>query len=78
MAMTYHKIIPFTREQIDSLKDRALFLCGENDPLGDKNSVQSLMEKYSLKYRFFPNVGHGINHEISREINHIMIDFLHT
>jgi pimeloyl-ACP methyl ester carboxylesterase len=78
MAMTYHRIMPFTREQIDSLKGRTLFLCGEKDPLGDRNTVQALMEKHGLQFRFFPNVGHGINHEIPHEINHIMIDFLQS
>ncbi len=78
MAMTYHKIKPFTQEQVDSLRDKTLFLCGEKDPLGDKNTVQSLMEKHHLNYRFFPNVGHGINHEISEEINHIVIDYLNA
>jgi pimeloyl-ACP methyl ester carboxylesterase len=78
MAMTYHKIRPFTQEQVDSLKGRALFLCGEKDPLGDKATVQSLMDKHRLDYRFFPNVGHGINHEISGEINQIVIDYLST
>jgi pimeloyl-ACP methyl ester carboxylesterase len=76
MAMTYHKIRPFTKEQVDSLKGRTLFLCGEKDPLGDKETVRSLMEKHGLAYRFFPNAGHGINHEISKEINQIIIDFL--
>ncbi len=76
MAMTYHKIKPFSKEQVDSLKGRTLFLCGEKDPLGDKNTVQSLMEKHRLDFRFFPNVGHGINHEISQKINQIVIDYL--
>jgi pimeloyl-ACP methyl ester carboxylesterase len=76
MAMTYHKIKTFTREQVDSLKGRTLFLCGEKDPLGDKSAVQALLDKHFFHYRFFPNVGHGINHEISGEINQIMTDFL--
>jgi pimeloyl-ACP methyl ester carboxylesterase len=76
MAMTYHKIKPFSQEQVVSLKGRTLFLCGEKDPLGEKATVQSLMEQYHFDYRFFPNVGHGINHEISGEINQTVIDYL--
>lgn len=76
MAMTYHKIKTFTQEQVGSLKGRALFLCGDKDPLGDKAAVQSLLDKNGLNYRFFPNAGHGINHEIPSEINQIITDFL--
>ncbi len=76
MAMAYHRIKTFTEEQVHSLKDRVLFLCGEADPLGNKTLAKAAMEKYRFDHRFFPNVGHGINHEISDEINRIIIGYL--
>ena len=76
MAMTYHKIRTFTQAEVDSLQGRALFLCGDMDPLGDKATVQALMNKHGLNCRFFPHAGHGINHEIPGEINQIITGFL--
>lgn len=75
MAMTYHKIKVFTPEQILSLKGKVLFLCGEKDPLGNKELTEEIMRKYQLDYRFFKDVGHGINHEIPDEINRIIIEY---
>ncbi len=75
MAMAYHRIYTFREEQILSLQGKAQFLCGEADPLGDKAPVEALLKKYRLDYRFFPDVGHGINHEISEEINRIIIAY---
>lgn len=74
MAMSYHKTIGFTDEQIDSIRGKVLYLVGEADPfsiLGGK----AALEKYNMNARFFANVGHGINHEIADEINKIFIEY---
>ncbi len=76
MAMTCHKIESFSEEQVLSMQGKALFLCGEADPLGDMETVKAILTKYKLDYRFFPEAGHGINHELSEEINRIMIEYL--
>ncbi len=76
MAMTYHKIDSFSEEQVLSMQGKALFLCGEADPLGDMETVKAILTKYHLDYRFFPEAGHGVNHELSEEINKIMIEYL--
>ena len=75
MAMANHKIKAFTPEQISSLQGKCLFLCGENDPLGSREPAEKIMQKHQLEYRFFPDVGHGINHEIPDEINRIIIEY---
>lgn len=74
-AMTYHKMVYFNESQLNSICGKVLFLCGESDPLGDADIVRNSFDKYHLDYRFFPSVGHGINHEISEEINEIIIDY---
>lgn len=74
MAMANHKIEYFSEAQISTIRGKALFLLGEADPLGDVVSVKGKMERYHLDYRYFPGVGHGINHEISEEINKIIIN----
>ncbi len=74
MAMSYHKVVGFTEEQIDSIRNKVLYLAGEADPfslLGGK----AALEKYRMNARFFDDVGHGINHEIAGEINAILIEY---
>jgi pimeloyl-ACP methyl ester carboxylesterase len=75
MAMTNHKIKFFDETQLRSIKDNTLFLRGESDPLGNADRDKAILSKYHMNYRFFPGVGHGINHEISEEINEIMIQY---
>ena len=74
MAMGNHKVTTFTEEQIDVIRDKCLFLVGESDPfmtLGGKEMLNS----NRMSAKFFPKVGHGINHEIADEINSILIDY---
>lgn len=73
MAMTYHKIEFFRDDQIDHVRDKILFLIGESDPLGDMQAGKDKLDKHHLDYKFFPDVGHAINHEIADEINQIII-----
>lgn len=73
MAMGYHKIILFSDEQIAVIREKCLFLVGNNDPftiMGGKK----MLDKYKMKVKYFDNVGHGINHEISEEINEMLIN----
>lgn len=75
MAMRYHKISRFRDAQIDTLRDKILFLVGEDDPfalLGGK----AMLERYHMNARFFKQVGHGINHEMADEVNRILIEYL--
>jgi pimeloyl-ACP methyl ester carboxylesterase len=74
MAMTYHKIVNFNDEQITIIREKTLYLVGEDDPfakLGGKNALL----KNNMNVQFFPEVGHGINHEIADEINKILIEY---
>ena len=75
MSMSYHKIKTFDEEQLKNIQSKVLFLIGESDPLGDVEKVKAQLNKYNMSYRFFPEVGHGINHEISDEINKIIIQY---
>lgn len=72
-AMSYHKLEFFDKTQIASIKDKTLFLCGDADPLF--GNCKTILDKYNMKYHFFKGVGHGINHEISQEINKIIIAY---
>jgi len=74
MAMRFHKIMSFNDEQVDSIKSKTLYLAGEADPFMVIGGMSALL-RHKMNARFFPGVGHGINHEISDAINKIMIDY---
>ena len=57
------------------MRDKVLYLMGEADPFA-KLGGKATLERYGMNARFFPEVGHGINHEIAGEINAILIDSL--
>lgn len=75
MAMRYHKVESFTDGQIDKIRSRALFLVGDDDPFAKLGGKSALL-RYRMNAEFFPEVGHGINHEISGKINRRLIDYL--
>ncbi len=74
MAMGYHKVIGFTDEQIVSLKEKCMYLIGESDPFAIYGGKLAL-EKHGMHAIYYPEVGHGINHEIAEEINGMMIKY---
>jgi pimeloyl-ACP methyl ester carboxylesterase len=74
MAMAHHKILNFNDEQINLIREKTLYLVGEDDPFAKLGGKTALL-KNNMNVRFFPEVGHGINHEIADEINKILIDY---
>jgi pimeloyl-ACP methyl ester carboxylesterase len=75
MSMSYHKLEYFTEAEYSTLKDKALFLCGEDDPLGSREQTETEFQRLGLNYRFYKGVGHGINHEIPEVINKCFIEY---
>jgi hypothetical protein len=74
MAMRYHKIVNFNEEQIKTIREKALYLVGEDDPFA-KLGGKDILLKNEMNVQFFSEVGHGINHEISNKINQILIEY---
>lgn len=75
MAMAYHKVERFNDEQVVSIRNKALFLVGDDDPFAKLGGKNALIQ-YKMNAKFYPKVGHGINHEISEEINKRIIEYL--
>jgi pimeloyl-ACP methyl ester carboxylesterase len=75
MAMRYHKIVHFNEEQIKAIQNKTLYLVGEDDPFAQLGAKQALLQ-YKMNAQFFPQVGHGINHEIADKVNEIVIGYL--
>lgn len=74
MAMRHHKINHADNKQIEILRGKALYLLGEDDPFAKMGGKDILID-YKMNLRLYPKVGHGINHEISEEINRAIIEY---
>lgn len=75
MAMRYHKVLPFSEDEIRTIKDKVFYLVGEQDLFEKMGGKNDLLE-YDMNVRFYANSGHGLNHENADEINQIMIDII--
>jgi pimeloyl-ACP methyl ester carboxylesterase len=75
MAMGYHKVIGFTPEEVDSIRDRVVYLVGTEDPF-EKLGGRTVLENNRMNAVFYEGAGHGLNHELSGEINRKIISIL--
>jgi pimeloyl-ACP methyl ester carboxylesterase len=65
----------FSDEQVSAIRGKTLYLIGDADPFARLGGKQLLL-RYKMNARFFPDAGHGINHEIADEINQVLIEIL--
>ena len=77
MAMRYHRVERFNDKQVAAIRDKTLYLIGEADPFA-RFGGKELLLRYKMNVRFFPDAGHGINHEIADEINRILVEWFTT
>lgn len=75
MAMRYHKVHPFTDEEIAAIKDHVFYLVGEQDLFEQLGGKNALIE-HDMNAHFYPDAGHGLNHENADEINEMMITIM--
>ncbi len=74
MAMRYHKVNAYDESKVTAIKDKALYLAGDVDPfmtLGGKDALLRL----GMNAKFYPNAGHGLNHELPEEINKALVEW---
>ena len=75
MVMRFYNVVSFTDAQVAAIRDKILYLAGEDDPFMILGGKADLI-RYDMNVKFFPNVGHGINHEIANKINQLLIEYL--
>lgn len=75
-SMGFHKLITFEADEIASIRDRALFLIGECDPLSNHSDAENALKANNLNYKIIKDAGHGVNHEQSELVNREVIGFL--
>ncbi|GGG61042.1 alpha/beta fold hydrolase [Paenibacillus radicis (ex Gao et al. 2016)] len=75
-SMMQHKITIFQAEQLASIRDKALFLIGDQDRLSYYPKAITKLEEHRLTYKIIPQAGHAINHEQSEQVNAEIIRYL--
>ena len=75
MAMSFHKVRVFTDSEVDSIREKILYLAGEEDPFQKLGGKEALLS-YHMNAVFYPDAGHGLNHELAEEINQKILEEL--
>lgn len=74
-AMLYHKVYGFSDEEIAAIRSKCRYFVGAQDPFMELGGGK-MLETYNMDVIFFPEAGHGINHEQAEKMNKLMIDYL--
>lgn len=75
MAMTYHKVAGFDPDEIEQIREKTLFLLGEEDPFQKLGGKEAIL-KHRMHAVWYPNEGHGLNHELPEPVNRKMLEYL--
>ena len=76
MAMNPHHVSDgFSSEEIDRIRDKVVFLVGDEDPF-EKLGGKQLLIDLKMNATFYPDAGHGLNHELAEEINKKIIEVM--
>lgn len=75
MAMAFHKVRNFSSQEIDAIRGKVFYLAGEEDPFVKLGGREALVA-YKMNTIFYEDAGHGLNHELSGEINQKIVDIL--
>lgn len=73
--MRFHKVRVFTDSEVDSIREKILYLAGEEDPFQKLGGKEALLS-YHMNTVFYPDAGHGLNHELAEEINQKILEEL--
>jgi Predicted hydrolases or acyltransferases (alpha/beta hydrolase superfamily) len=75
-SMMRHKIEINSDSEISELRDKVVFLIGEQDRLTNYPKAIKRLDDNKLNYKIINNTGHAINHEQAELINQEIIDIL--
>lgn len=73
MAMGFHNVRGFDDEEIDIIRGKLEYLVGKEDPF-QKMGGDKALEYFHMKATFYPDAGHGLNHELAEDINRKMVE----
>lgn len=75
-SMQKHKTIIFNNTQIQSIREKSLFIIGEQDILSYYPKAIHKLQENHLNYKIVKQAGHAVNHEQAAEINAELSDYL--
>ncbi len=75
MAMGYHDVRAFTPEEVQRIRGKIVYLAGNEDPFGKLGGKEALLRNH-MNAVFYDHAGHGLNHELSEEINRKIVSIL--
>jgi pimeloyl-ACP methyl ester carboxylesterase len=75
-AQFVHSRRNFSPAEIDAMRDKSLFLIGEEDRLASFPGALRAMKDFRMNVKYFPHTGHAINHALPEEINAEIVNFL--
>jgi len=74
MAMTYHKVTGFSPDEIAQIREKILYLVGEEDPFQKLGGKEMLLKNH-MHAIWYPHAGHGLNHELAEQVNQKMLEY---
>ncbi len=74
MAMGYHKVTGFSPDEIAQIREKTLYLAGEEDPFQKLGGKEALLRN-NMHAIWYPNAGHGLNHELAEQVNQKMLEY---
>lgn len=74
-AQFNHKRKTFSAEEVDSIRDKSLFLMGEKDEVVNFAGAERAMQDFKLNRKIIPNAGHAVNQTRPREIEAALRSF---
>ncbi len=78
-TMMQHKVPKIQDDQLAMIKERSLWLLGENDGLADVPKSEQWYKECGFNYKIIKNAGHGVNHQQHEIINREIVNYLsHT
>lgn len=75
MVMVFHKVSRFSSDEVERIRDKIVYLVGEEDPF-EKIGGKAALEQNRMNAVFYPDAGHGLNHELAEEINRKIVSVL--
>ena len=76
MAMGFHKLEPLSAQEADNIRERAIFVIGDKDPIAYSEESVKILKDTGMDYRIIENAGHALNYEKPDIINALIKDFI--
>ena len=74
-TMMKHSITIYPQDAIQTIRDKSLFLIGDQDMLSYYPKSLARLREYGINHRIVKNAGHAINHEMPELIHEEIVGF---